>query len=33
MQFLYEIFIKTIYHPRANGKSFYKKHKKWDPLP
>lgn len=27
-QFLYEIFIKTIYHPRADGKSFYKKHKK-----
>ena len=29
MQFLYEIFIiKTIYHPCADGKSFYKKHKK-----
>ena len=27
-QFLYEIFIKTIYHPCADGKSFYKKHKK-----
>ena len=33
MQFLYEIFIKTIYHPCADGKSFYKKHKKQDPLP
>ena len=28
MQFLCEIFIKTIYHPCADGKSFYKKHKK-----
>ena len=33
MQFLYEIFIKTIYHLCADGKSFYKKHKKQDPLP
>ena len=27
-QFLCEIFIKTIYHPCADGKSFYQKHKK-----
>ena len=33
MQFLCEIFIKTIYHPCADGKSFYKKHKKQDPRP
>jgi len=28
MQFLCKIFTKTIYHPCADGKSFYKKHKK-----